>query len=332
MKFQYQDKSDQHWSRHSWHTPCSDMMKMTCYLCHALWHNEANMPSLTHSLTRYLTCTLICSLTCYLTHALTHSLISSLTRALTRSLIRCLWHILSDTFSLTCSLICCLWHIFSDRFSLTGSLWHVLSDRFSLTRSLWHVLSDTFSLTRSLWHVLSDTFSLTHSLWHVLSDTFSLTRSLWHILSDTFSLTLQCTQTQRKSDKKQSLWQYMEICLCSPPPIFSAHFSVYKFATRTQLFNWSVWEIFLTWGMSNEILYSCDRVLIPARSRFCFNIHRTLLPSANKSIHWFHAHNQLIELVRVFGIGVGYNESSFEDVVELHFTLIDIHNWMTKLP
>jgi hypothetical protein len=28
----------------------------------------------------------------------------------------------------------------------------------------------------------------------------------------------------------------------------------------------------------------------------------------------------LIELVRVFGIGVGYNESSLEDVVEFRFT------------
>jgi len=48
-----------------------------------------------------------------------------------------------------------------------------------------------------------------------------------------------------------------------------------------------------------------------------FNIDRTLLPSAYKSIHFFHVHNELIELVRVFGIGVGYSKSSFENVVDI---------------
>ena len=61
-------------------------------------------------------------------------------------------------------------------------------------------------------------------------------------------------------------------------------------------------------------------VPIPERSSFSFNINRTLLPSAYKSVHFFHVSNELIELVRVFGIGIGYNKSLFEDVVEFRFT------------
>jgi len=72
--------------------------------------------------------------------------------------------------------------------------------------------------------------------------------------------------------------------------------------------------------MSYDISYRCNRVLIPERSSFSFNINRTLLPSSYKSVHFFHVCNELIELVRVCGIGVGYNESSFEDVVEFRFT------------
>ena len=84
--------------------------------------------------------------------------------------------------------------------------------------------------------------------------------------------------------------------------------------------------------MSRDISYRCRRILIPEQSGFSFNINRTLLPSVYKSVHLFHVCNELIVLVRVFGIGIGYNKSSFEDIVEFHFTSVGIHNRTTKLP
>jgi hypothetical protein len=55
------------------------------------------------------------------------------------------------------------------------------------------------------------------------------------------------------------------------------------------------------------------------RSSISFNFHSTLLPFAYKSVHLLHVGNELIEMVRVSGIGVGYSKSSFEDVVDLCF-------------
>jgi hypothetical protein len=86
------------------------------------------------------------------------------------------------------------------------------------------------------------------------------------------------------------------------------------------LFDWCVQEMVLKRGMAQDILSCCNRVPIPERSSFSFTIIRTLHPSAYKSVHSFHVRNELIELVRVSGIGVGYNKSSFEDVVEFCFT------------
>jgi hypothetical protein len=72
--------------------------------------------------------------------------------------------------------------------------------------------------------------------------------------------------------------------------------------------------------MFQDISYHSDSVPIPARSSFSFDINSTLLPSAYKSVHIFHVRNELIGMVRIFSIGVGYNKSSFEDVVEFRFT------------
>ena len=73
-------------------------------------------------------------------------------------------------------------------------------------------------------------------------------------------------------------------------------------------------------GMSWDIMYRCNRVPLSEWSSFSFNISRTLLTPAYKSVHFLHVRNELIALVRVFGIGVGYNKSSFEDVVEFRCT------------
>jgi len=78
--------------------------------------------------------------------------------------------------------------------------------------------------------------------------------------------------------------------------------------------------------------YCFNRVPIPQPSSFSFNTTRTLLPSAYKSVHFCHVRNELTELVRVFGIGVVYNQSLFYNVVEFRLTQVGIHNRMTNLP
>jgi len=72
--------------------------------------------------------------------------------------------------------------------------------------------------------------------------------------------------------------------------------------------------------MWSDISYRCNRVPLPERSSLSFDMNRTLTPYAYKSTNPCHVRNELIQLVTVFGIVVGHNKSSFEDVVELCFT------------
>lgn len=79
-----------------------------------------------------------------------------------------------------------------------------------------------------------------------------------------------------------------------------------------------------------EIWYCCNRVLIPEQIYCLFNITRTLLPSVSKFDQFIHLCNGLIELIRVFGIGVRYNKSSFEDVFGFHIDQVGVDNRTTK--
>jgi hypothetical protein len=72
--------------------------------------------------------------------------------------------------------------------------------------------------------------------------------------------------------------------------------------------------------MSYDILSCCNKDPIPDQRSFSFNLNRNLLPSGYKAGHFVHVQNGLIELVKVYGIGVGYNKSSFEDIDEFHLT------------
>jgi len=212
------------------------------------------------------------------------------------------WHTTdSDTMKLSRSLCHSVWHALSDNMTLTltDSLADTLSNTFSPTRSLQHVPSDMISVSQSLWH----------TVWHALSDMISVTWSVWHDLSDMLSLTLWLTETQRQSDKKQSLWHCKGTCLRFTPPSWDPHLSVYMFTTVLRLVNCQVREMVLKPGMSLDIWYYCNWVAIPERTTFSININRTLLQSAYKSVHFFHVHNELKELVGDFGIGVRYNKS-----------------------
>jgi hypothetical protein len=108
--------------------------------------------------------------------------------------------------------------------------------------------------------------------------------------------------------------------MCFPPPIFGPHLSVYTVATGIHLFHRRVREMVIEWEMSSDISYHCNRVSIPERCSYSFNINRILRPSSYKSIYSSHVRNERFELVSVFGIGVGYNNSLFEVVVEFPFT------------
>lgn len=78
-------------------------------------------------------------------------------------------------------------------------------------------------------------------------------------------------------------------------------------------------------------MYRCIGVLIREPSTFSFNINCTLLPLASESDYFFYACDELIEPIRVFGIGVGHNKSAFQDGIEIYFPEFGIDNRRTKL-
>jgi hypothetical protein len=73
----------------------------------------------------------------------------------------------------------------------------------------------------------------------------------------------------------------------------------------------------LDWGILYDISYYCNWIPIPNQCSISFNMNSTVLQSTSRSINFFHVCKELTELVMIFGIGIGYNISVFDDVVEL---------------
>jgi hypothetical protein len=244
-----------------------------------------------------------------------------------------LWHDETDTLPLSCSLLCslscslscshqqydcdALWHI------LWHTVWHFVSYIFPLPHSHQYVLSDTFSLTWSLWQNLSDILFLTGSCWSVLPHMVFLTCSLWHCNSPIYNDNLT------RDNVSDNTWNLACVFPNQSAVHNAAHIrSWLRSNGLAVVYNRSSWN-----GGCNGI-YCTAAIGFQYQNRvgFPYIYHRTLLPSAYKSIHFFQVRNELIELVGAIGIGVGYNKSLCEVVVEICFTNVGIHNRTTMLP
>jgi len=151
--------------------------------------------------------------------------------------------------------------------------------------------------------------------------------SLWHALCDTWT-----HQHIIESMTTYNPWQYNETCLWRTPPISREHFSIHIVSIGILLFDLYIWNTIQKWGMFWKVSYHWNGIWIPEWTDFSFNINITIFLSAFKFTIFFHVCHQLIELFKVFVIGNRFNKSSFEDVVQVWFTLVHTYNWTTQLP